>query len=384
MQALVATTVNGKPAPALATVAKPSPAANELLLKVDTLALNLVDARYSYYPIKTSETRVIGSDLAGTVVELGKDVTGFKIGDRVATFLHGACTPNDLPGAFGEFAVTQAETAFHVPSEVSQEIAAAVPLCALTAAQGLWERLALAAPFSFPNSPTPVTPSSTTKPLTLLVYGAATVLGQFVVQLARASPVKDLRILATASPKNHALLKSLGADQVFDYRSSDWIERAKEAAGGAVDLAFDCISEGATALNCAKTMGGQLGRLAVVEKGFDREGIPETVSILPGLCWTGLGQRVEYSHRAPLPEDPTSRAFTRAFFDYVAPSGATTFQHLQPPSVRVMPGGLDRVLPDGFELLGLTLIGERKDAPKRKEDYMRPISAEKVVYRIGA
>lgn len=161
--------------------------------------------------------------------------------------------------------------------------------------QGLWERLALASPFSFPNSPTPVDPKQSTKPLTLLVYGASSTLGKFVVELARASPVKNLRILATASPRNHALVKSLGADEVFDYRSTDWVAAATLSAGGAVDLAFDCISEGETAVNCARTMGGQGGRLAVVEKGFNRDGIPENVTILPGLCWTGLGQRVEYT-----------------------------------------------------------------------------------------
>jgi hypothetical protein len=48
-----------------------------------------------------------------------------------------------------------------------------------------------------------------------------------------------------------------------------------------------------------------------------------------------------------------------------------------------MPGGLDRVIPDGFQLLGLTLIAERKEEQKRNEDFMRPISAEKLVYRVG-
>jgi NADPH:quinone reductase-like Zn-dependent oxidoreductase len=48
------------------------PGDKELLIRVDAIALNLVDSRYSYYPIKTSESRVIGSDLSGSVVELGE------------------------------------------------------------------------------------------------------------------------------------------------------------------------------------------------------------------------------------------------------------------------------------------------------------------------
>lgn len=57
---------------ALLTLPFASPGDKDLLIKVDAIALNLVDSRYSYYPIKTSESRVIGSDLSGTVVELGE------------------------------------------------------------------------------------------------------------------------------------------------------------------------------------------------------------------------------------------------------------------------------------------------------------------------
>ncbi|GAA6039398.1 hypothetical protein JCM8097_002837 [Rhodosporidiobolus ruineniae] len=336
MQAIVTTTLpSGRPGPALKTVALPGPpAADELLVKVDAVGLNLVDARYAYYPIKQpeEEDRVLGSDFSGTVVEVA--------------------------------------------------------------------------------APSPVSPSPASAPATLLICGASTILGQLAVQLARASPLgaqkderKRLRIVATASERNHALVRSLGADAVYDYRSPRWVEDVRafasssssssssSSAGGAVTLAFDCISEGATARLCASTMDLERGgKLAVVEKGFEREGIPESVEVLPGLCWTALGKRVEYTHRPPLEPSSTSLAFLRALHDYLSPPSSSSFNLValpSPPKIRLMPGGLERVVPDGFSLLGTTLIAEREKTDGVEEEdgdkpkHLRPISAEKLVYRIS-
>lgn len=87
---------------------------------------------------------------------------------------------------------------------------------------------------------------------------------------------------------------------MFDYRSSTWVESVREAAGkggsGSVDVAFDCISEGNTVRDCSKCFDVvKGGKLAVVEKGWEREGLQVGVEVKPGLCWTALGKRIEYT-----------------------------------------------------------------------------------------
>jgi hypothetical protein len=75
-----------------------------------------------------------------------------------------------------------------------------------------------------------------------------------------------------------------------------------------------------------------------------------------------------------LPANPDLRAFTVAFYAWLSEGGK-----IVPNSARVMPGGLEKVAEDGFALLGTGTMGERK---VRSEEWMRPVSAEKLVYRL--
>lgn len=96
----------------------------------------------------------MGSDISGTVDKIGGKVTEWSVGDRVAGFNQGgkfslkskltdqvsnACAPatsgNPRPGSFAEFAILEADLAIRIPSAVSFEEAATLPLCSLTAAQ---------------------------------------------------------------------------------------------------------------------------------------------------------------------------------------------------------------------------------------------------------
>ena len=83
-----------------------------------------------------------GDDIAGVVHSVGTNVTNFKPGDRVAAF-HEMITPN---GAFGEYGVAPENTTMHLPPDVSFEEAATIPLAAMTAALGLYQRLKLPLP----------------------------------------------------------------------------------------------------------------------------------------------------------------------------------------------------------------------------------------------
>lgn len=82
-----------------------------------------------------------------------------------------------------------------------------------------------------------------------------------------------------------------------------------------------------------------------------------------------------------IPAKPDARAFAAAFYAWLSTAATDGVVKVQPNPVRLMPGGLERVVPDGFVLLGWNQVSAR-NSNGRSEDYMRPISGEKLVYEI--
>jgi NADPH:quinone reductase-like Zn-dependent oxidoreductase len=74
----------------------------------------------------------------------------------------------------------------------------------------------------------------------MLVYGAGSTVGQYVIQLLQLAGYTN--VIATASAKHHAYLRSLGATHTFDYNSPSLVEDVTKAAGGKVTVAIDCVS----------------------------------------------------------------------------------------------------------------------------------------------
>lgn len=166
----------------------------------------------------------------------------------------------------------------------------------------LFVRLQLPTPFLNPfDHPSPYEFSPSKTP-TLLVYSASTSLGLFTIQLAKLI-TPAVRVLATASPANHALLLSLGATQVFDYRSPNWVAEVKEASDGGIDFAVDCISEDKTTgliSDCFKEGGGGEKRIAVIRKSaWDKSLVRKDVTALYGAAWSGLGHEIIYNSMSP-------------------------------------------------------------------------------------
>ena len=83
-----------------------------------------------------------------------------------------------------------------------------------------------------------------------------------------------------------------------------------------------------------------------------------------------------------LPANPDAHSFAKDFYAFLSSPGPSGKARLEPNPVRLMPGGLERVVPDGFALLGSGSVSQRTRLG-RSEDYMRPISGEKLVYKIG-
>jgi len=153
---------------------------------------------------------VLGSDLAGEVVEVGPAVTRFRVGDRVLAHAVGTDKKRNSPaeGAFQAYTVVLANLAAPIPASLSYEDAAVLPLGLSTAACGLFQRDQLG--LQHPS----VAPTPTGE--TLLVWGGSTSVGSNAIQLAAAA---GYEVITTASPRNFDYVRSLGASQVFDYAS---------------------------------------------------------------------------------------------------------------------------------------------------------------------
>lgn len=153
---------------------------------------------------------IFGFDAAGEVVEIGPGVTRFEVGQRVIGHTTGTDQTNNSPahGAFQIYTVLLVNASSPIPSTLSYESAAVLPLGVSTAACGLFQKDQLGLQY----------PSTSPKPTgkTLLVWGGSTSVGCNAIQLAVAA---GYEVITTCSPRNFAFVKKLGASQAFDYNS---------------------------------------------------------------------------------------------------------------------------------------------------------------------
>lgn len=164
---------------------------------------------------------VMGNDVAGTIVEVGSSVSSdLKIGDRVignclgmdkTVGKPGGNSVQNAQGAFQKYVVLQAHMVTKIPETVSYEAAAGIPLCASTAAAGLYQKDFLAL-----DLPTNTSSKDTGKKGTVLIWGGSTSVGSNAIQLAVAS---GYSVIVTCSPANNQYCKDLGASKCFNYRS---------------------------------------------------------------------------------------------------------------------------------------------------------------------
>jgi NADPH:quinone reductase-like Zn-dependent oxidoreductase len=175
----------------------PRPNAGEVLLKVRAAGVNPVDWKVA--PRRVG--RVPGTDVAGVIDTLGEGVNGWKVGDQVLGFARGS-------GSYAEYAVVPLASLGRKPKSMTFEQAAGVPIAAETAYRALHEA------------------GGIKSGQTVLIHGAAGGVGSAAVQIAKAA---GARVIGTASPNNHEFLKSLGADEVIDYRAQKFEDAVKNA-----------------------------------------------------------------------------------------------------------------------------------------------------------
>ena len=192
----------------LVTLEKPVPAANEVLVRVKAAAVNPLDWHYlrgePYFMrlesgLGAPENTRMGIDFAGVVEAVGPEVTGFAPGDRVF---------GGVEGAFAEYVLlTEDRMLVPIPDSVSFDDAAALPVAAVTALQALRDKGRVEAGHK------------------VLINGASGGVGTFAVQLAKSMGAE---VHGVCSTRNVELVRSLGADRVFDYRNEDYTESGEQ------------------------------------------------------------------------------------------------------------------------------------------------------------
>lgn len=194
----------------------PLPALNDddVLIRVVATSVNPVDWKirkgYLKSMIPYEMPLIMGWDVSGVVEKTGPAVTKFKPGDAV--YSRPDIARN---GAYAEYvAVRESEIAFK-PATISHVEAASLPLVSITA----WESLFTTANLSAGQK--------------VLIHAGAGGVGSIAIQLAKA---KGAHVTTTASAAKSALVKSLGADEVIDYRAQDFSRIARD-----MDVVFDTI-----------------------------------------------------------------------------------------------------------------------------------------------
>lgn len=202
MKAMFRTTYGSADILKLKEMGRPDPKDNGLLLKVFAAAVNPLDwhvlrgepflVRLMGFGLLKPKHRILGADMAGRVEAIGRNVTQFKVGDKVF---------GSSMGGFAEYACLSEDSAAHKPASLTFEQAAAVPVAALTALQALRDQGRLQAGQH------------------VLINGASGGVGTFAVQIAK---VLGAQVTGVCSGKNVEMVRSIGADHAIDYTKGNY------------------------------------------------------------------------------------------------------------------------------------------------------------------
>ncbi len=207
MQAIVYTQYGTPDVLQLKDVERPEPLDDEVLVEVHAASVNAYDWHFLtadvflirlmsgglFRPKKTS----LGADIAGRVIATGKNIGRFRPGDEVFGTAKGGT------GGFAEFVCSTERSLELKPANLSFEEAAAVPIAALTALQGLRDNGHIKAGHK------------------VLIYGASGGVGAFAIQIAKAF---GTQVTAVCSSRNMETARSIGADHVIDYTRGDFTD----------------------------------------------------------------------------------------------------------------------------------------------------------------
>jgi NADPH:quinone reductase-like Zn-dependent oxidoreductase len=344
-------------------IAIPEPPAGKLIVKTVAFAANPTDWKHIAFQ-QGQPGDIAGSDAAGFVHAVGEGVTGFSVGDVVSTFSHGNFSKER--GSFAEYIIADVETTIKYDGSFQEKTA--LPQGEYRSGTiDTWEGAAS------------VTLGLTTVILSLagnlnvksedagkyiLIWGGATATGILAIQIAKLG--LGLKVITTASKKNHEFLKSLGADLVFDYNDANVTQQIRDAANGDIRYALDTVSSDQTWQSVYDATKGSIVTLdSLLFKSLadlkldDRDSSSVTVAS-PTLAYLANGEETDLFGSHFIPDQVTLKRYNK-FWQEKLP---TVIPQLKHAKLKVLAPGL-KSTNDAFDLL--------------KED---KVSGEKVVFSL--
>ena len=231
----------------------PEPKAAEILVKIEAAGVNPVDTylRTGIHAHAPKPPYTPGKDAAGVVEAVGEDVTKFKTGDRVYT-------ADSLTGTYAEFALCGENQLGHLPENITFEQGAGVWTPYATSYRGLFQK------------------AQAKRGETALIHGASGGVGIAGVQWAKNA---GLTVIGTASSDaGRDLVKSQGADHVFDHSQKDYFDAIKDVTGGrGVDIILEMLAN----VNLQKDFDvlAMFGRITVIGNRGSLEFNPRSAMI---------------------------------------------------------------------------------------------------------
>ncbi|CAI6334278.1 unnamed protein product [Periconia digitata] len=199
-------------------------------IRVKTIALALNPTDLDHTAVVGRVGGILGCDLAGIVDEVGSECKSDVVkGDKVYGVAHCANLSSDFDGAFAEYAVVRDGHVARIPDSSSFEETSTLGVGITTVGQTLYMTMGIPLPSEQPLEGAPF----------ILVYGGSTATGTLAIQFAKLS---GLTVVTTASPENFDLLKSRGADVIFDYHDADCASKIKEYTKNSLHYVLDCVS----------------------------------------------------------------------------------------------------------------------------------------------
>lgn len=187
---------------------------NDVLIEIRAASVNPIDFKIRDGKLrflrKYSFPLVLGHDLSGVVTKIGRNVSRFKVGDSVYSRAR-----NGRIGTFAEYIAVDQDDIALMPKNLSFEEAASIPLVGLTS----WQALVDTAKIKSGDR--------------VFIQAGAGGIGSFAIQLAKQFGAK---VVTTASKQNEEFVRSLGADEVIDYRSQDFASVLRD-----LDIVYDTI-----------------------------------------------------------------------------------------------------------------------------------------------
>ncbi|KIJ48629.1 hypothetical protein M422DRAFT_162375 [Sphaerobolus stellatus SS14] len=314
----------------------PKPGQGEILVKVHSAGLNPIDWKIQKFgaPLVKEYPAILGQNSAGVVEEIGEGVTKFQKGDKVFHQGHWILKS----GTFQQYTIAASDLVAKLPSNLSFDQAAVIPLALMAASVGFYHKdgAGLQGPWEGGEGKY--------KDQSILIFGGTSAVGHYAIQLAKLAGFST--IISTCSPKNAELVKSTGATHTID-RNADIPAEVGKILSEPLKLIWDTVSAADTQKQSIQILapGGTLLLVAVPT---------EEVT-------AALGDRKAYrAFGSPYVHRELASSIYAKLTEYLE-SGK-----LKPTEIEVLPNGLAGI-PDGLQRLAENKVSAAKLVARPQE-----------------